>query len=214
MGGKMGDEIKRRLPLWSKVLITAVVIGLSAAFALGVSAIVTVQKLGKEWKDPVAIARVAHRIADLPEPLPAGYNYIIGIHNDFAALDIVSIEHSPDKQLLTFQYQEDLHQPNGKELLDRAYSTGLMMSPTRAQFTDVLKNGKTTIGSSEMQYLLGHTTDIIGSKGEGLVGLIVAPVAKGKKNILIYAFPTSDVPYNQQITMDLLNSIKGFGKGF
>ncbi len=204
-------QSKAGLPAWSKALMTMVCLALTSTFVLGILAILQMKKLGSEWIDPVFISRVAGRIADLPQPLPNGYHYLIGVSlptsSALTDVNVVTIQHEPDKQLLTLI---SCGAGDQNESLNRGYRMGLNMLTTNAAFTKQDERGSTKIGDLEMPYILGDTEDLFHRKAKGMVGCLQPPVKGGKKNILIYGLQTSNVPYNQQITIDLLNSIKSF----
>jgi hypothetical protein len=87
---------------------------------------------------------------------------------------------------------------------------GLTMLTTNATFTELIKTDTMKVGQYQIPYMLGQVQDVTGKQGQGLVGALRVPPNRPIKNILIYSLQTSNVPYNQQITMDLLNSIKSF----
>jgi hypothetical protein len=199
----------RGLPLWSKALIALVVLGLAAGYGFGLVAIKGTKELATQMLDPAAIARAAHDIGDFPVPLPPGYHYVIGL--SMPGLDMVTIEHAPEQQLISlfgFDREPDF---DVKHVLRYGYSQGLIMLKTTAVFTSESATKTATVANHEMPYIIGNTVEFpTKHKGQGMVGAIQIPVKERRKNILIYALQTTDVPYNQQITMDLLNSIKSF----
>jgi len=203
-------EQKQKLPLWSKFLVASVVFTLISVFAGGFSLIYGVKRLGESMKDPEEIEATARDIAAFPDPLPAGYNYSVCLHLVPIGLAIVTIEHEPDKQLITFSSIEGTLRGIDQDPLEYGYSSGLNMLTTAAKFTDVIKKGKMLVSSVEMPYILGHTLDVSQKAGEGMIGCMQLPPKQPKKNIFIYALQTTNVPYNQQVTTDLLDSIKGF----
>ena len=199
-----------KMPLWSKILI-GLMIGCSAlVFALGLTTIFGVKRVGTDMVDQKKVATAAATIAGFPDPLPNGFHYVVGLHLDGMGISIVTIAHEPDKQLFTFNGLDGTIKNEEKDLLDYGYSAGLNMLSTTAKFTDIIKKDSVAVATASMPYILGHTVDISGKAGVGMVGCIRVPADHPKKNILIYSLQTTDVPYNQQITMELLNSIKSF----
>jgi hypothetical protein len=199
----------RKLPFWSKALIALVVLGLAAVYGLGLVSISGTKELAIQMLDPAAITRAAHDIGDFPVPLPPGYRYIIGL--GMPGLDMVTIEHAPERQLISFFGFEREPDFDVKHVLRYGYSQGLIMLKTTAVFTSESEHATATVANHEMPYIIGNTMEFPDKhKGRGMVGAIQIPVKEHRKNILIYSLQTSDVPYNQQITMDLLNSIKSF----
>jgi len=203
-------DVKHGLPFWSKALIAVVVVGLVAAYAAGLVSIMGTKEIAKEMLDPAAVARAAHDIGDFPVPLPSGYRYLIGL-GLAPGLDMVTVEHSPEKQLISFIGIDGTNDVDVKHVLRQGYALGLNMLTTTAVFTSETEHGTATVANHEMPYIIGNTVDFTSKhKGRGMVGAMQIPVKERRKNILIYALQTTEVPYNQQMTMDLLNSIKSF----
>jgi len=201
--------VKPGLPLWSKALMVLAALGLIAVFVGGLMGIMGIKELGRQWLNPAAIAHAARDVGEFPTPLPSGYRYLMGL-SLAPGLDIVTIEHAPEKQLITFVAVDGTNDADVKNVLEHGYSIGLVMLTTTAQFTGVKQQGTTTVAKHQMPYIIGTTVDVSKREAEGMVGAVQIPVKEHRKNILIYALETTDVPYNQQITMDLLNSIKSF----
>jgi hypothetical protein len=199
-----------KMPVWSKILIGLMIGSAALVFALGLTTIFGVKRLGNDMVDQKKIAAAAATIASFPDPLPAGFHYLVGLHLDGMGVSLVTIAHEPDKQLFTFSGLEGTIKSEEKDLLEYGYSAGLNMLSTTAKFTDIIKKDSVAVANSSMPYIIGHTVDISGKAGAGMVGCIRVPADHPKKNILIYSLQTTDVPYNQQITMKLLNSIKSF----
>ncbi|HEY9778289.1 MAG TPA: hypothetical protein V6C81_31290 [Planktothrix sp.] len=204
------------LPLWSRALITLVVLVFAALFAGGISTIYGIDRLGKLMNDPAYVAGAAHDIAQFPAPLPHGYHYLVGLSLPALGAEgiaAVTVEHDPDKQLTTFicvgsdaSESEDV-----QDLLERGYSVGPFMLNTCAKFVTLKQKSKMTVAGHEMSYIIGDTVNkLTDEKGQGMVGCMQIPQKGGRKNILIYALQNSNVTYNQQITLNLLNSIKSF----
>lgn len=208
---KSATTVKQRgWPWWAKTLISLVVIAITGAFALGLTVIFGMKRLGNDMVNPVLVEKAAHEIADFPEPLPDGYQYLLGLNLPEVGLSTVTIEHQPDKQLLTFSLKRGEMKGDLNDLLDFANQLGLNMLITTAKITDVTERGKVKVGEYEIPFIRGKTIDVNQQPGEGFVGALQTPVKQPKKNILIYALQSGKVPYNQQITMNLLNSIKRF----
>jgi hypothetical protein len=166
--------------------------------------------LAGEMLDSAAIERAAHDIGSFPAPLPTGYRYLIGL-GLAPGLDMVTVEHAPEKQLISFICIDGASDVDVNHVLSQGYALGLNMLTTTAVFTSETQQGTAKVANQEMPYIIGNTVDFASKhKGQGMVGAVQIPVKERKKNILIYALQTTEVPYNQQITMDLLNSIKSF----
>ncbi len=157
---------------------------------------------------PERMQRTALKIAQFEEPLPVAYKYLMAA--DFQIMRFLVIEHEPSHQQIAFYGLSGLtSERDAKNLLDRAYDMGINTVYTVAKFHDLKSRGNEKVAGQEMRYLIGEFTDpSTGRKADGLVGCI--SLNKAAKNILIYSYPDRDHAYNQQATMDLLRSIKGF----
>jgi hypothetical protein len=222
-------EPRKSLPAWSKVLIALVVVSLGGVFASTISVFMYVRTIAKQASDPLAIKATAQAIAHFPEPLPAGYKYDLCI-NAAPFMQSVTVEHDNDGQLVSLFAAPNSASQDINALVSRAYDYGI--SPlfsssndtigVQQKFQDVKSKGEETVGNEKMAYIVGELAESDQSqpgkqasgskpdkqKKQGMVGCIWAK--ESRKMILIYALQTSDSPYNQQVTMDLLKTIKGF----
>lgn len=199
-----------KLPWWAKLAIGLAIAAITSSYIWGIALIAAFQKVARQFQDPVQIAHAAHRIADLPDPLPAGYRYLAGIELPAFALDIVTIEHEPDKQLITLLCVSAPDNASAKQVVDENVKNGMNMLVTSARMQEAQPHAALQVAGKEVDYVIGKTQDINGRKAQGLIGCVQLKIANGRKNILIYALQTTNTPYNQQITVDLLNSIKSF----
>lgn len=211
--------------------MTLVVLAMGATFASAVSVFMFCKSLAKQSVEPEVIRRTAQQIAQLPDPLPPGYKYQLCI--PFAPfITSVSIMHEDDKQLITLFSALAGSEQDPKEMASRAFDMGINPlasisgdEPTPVlRFQEVKSKGEETIAGQKMPYIVGEIAGPSGTpqddsgqakkekadkkERQGMVGCIC--VKEAKKIILIYALQTSDSPYNQQVTMDLLKTIKGF----
>lgn len=166
------------------------------------------RQLAVDAYEPDKILITAQRIAQFPQPLPDGYKFLIAA--DFKVMQFLVLEHEPSHQQLTFYgLPFAFSEENSKNLLDRAYDMGINAAYTVAKFHDLKSRGQEKVSGETMNYMLGTFTNPANERdAEGFVGCI--GLNKAAKNILIYSYPDADHAYNQQVTMNLLNSLKGF----
>jgi hypothetical protein len=155
---------------------------------------------------PEKMKRTAALIAGFSEPLPEGYKYLMAAN--FQIMQFLVIEHEPTHQQIAFYGISGVtNEQDAKNLLDRAYDMGINTVYTVAKFHDLKTHGSAKIDGQQMNYLIGEFTDPVSDrKADGFVGCI--SLNKAAKNILIYSYPDRDHAYNQQVTMNLLNSLK------
>lgn len=205
-------SIKRALPLWANLVIAFTLVFLFAAYSAGIWGIFAIRQAHYDSLNLDKIKRVAAGIGEFPDPLPEGFRYVNGLHiSFFKEIEALTLEHQPDKQQISIFATIENTALDPKKLLDGA----LDESPFRAladqpKFQEVKERGETQIASVPMPYIVGETVGNSGRRAMGMVGCLQPKVKDGVKRILIYALQTSDVPYNQDTTLKLLNSIKGF----
>ncbi len=158
---------------------------------------------------PEKMQATAQEIAQFPQPLPEGYKFLMAAN--FEIMQCAVIEHEPSHQQMAFYtvLPMAVTAEDSKNMLERAYDAGINSTYIAAKFHGLKSHGTVTVLGQQMNYLLGEFTDqLTGRKGDGFVGMI--SINKPAKNILIYSYPDRDHAYNQQVTMNLLNSLKGF----
>lgn len=194
----------RRLPNWARLIVSLVVLALTACILIVCSLPAVIQKVSKEAIDPKLMPLVAAEIGLFPEPLPAGYKY------EFACrlpLPNVQIRHEPDKQLIQIDCQPDVAEEDPQMVLNRAIDFGdQFMSVNKLH--SVKTRASATIAGCEMPYIVGEFVDDKSKNVEGMIACLC--VKEKRKTILIYARQPLGSPYNLQVTMDLLKSIKSF----
>lgn len=199
---------KKRLPLWANLLICVVVTVIVGVTYSAFEFFMLVRQISIDATIPEKMAANARQIANFPEPLPAGYHYLMAA--DLIYMTLLVVEHDPDKQQIAFYCLKGMlpQEQDAKSLLDRAYDVGINTVYTSAKFHELKGHGTEKIAAQQMPYLIGQFTDQTERKADGFVGCIC--LNKAAKNILIYSYPDRHNAYNQQVTMDLLRSIKGF----
>src|SRR5687768_3339550 len=122
----MTTEAKKGgMPLWAKILIGLVVLGILGGIAAFAGLFFFVSNTIKQAQDPAAISRTAAKIATFQEPLPAGYKFVAGL--DLMGIDTVVVENDSDKQTLTLiSYPKKETDPSAfvKRVAESGVSTG------------------------------------------------------------------------------------------
>lgn len=173
-----------------------------------VNGLIALQRLVRQSTDPQAVLRTAQSIAQFPQPLPPGYSLLVG--GRIFDLSLICIDHAPEhQQLFIYCLQGALgSDKDAKSLLDRAYDVGLNTNTFNAKFIELKESGQTKVADLDMKYRIGTYLDADNKNAQALVGCIC--VNKPAKNILIYSYPAPGNAYNHKVTMNLLDSIKGF----
>lgn len=190
------------LPLWAKILIGLVVVGIVGFIAVCVGLWVTFKNTLS--LNPEEIQRNASQIAVFEQPLPTGYKYSMGIN--LMGINTVVVEHQPDQQMI-FLICYPKAESDPETMVAKISESGVNTGSTSAKIEKIKEKGKEAVAGETMPYVMGTMSDKNGSH-EGLFGCIV-PKAK-QKTILIYAAEPSGKPYDLAVTEGFLKSIKEF----
>lgn len=199
---------RQRLPVWAVLLIVFVVLTIGSVSATAFSWLMLARQIVIDVNVPEKMQATAQKIAQFPQPLPEGYKYLMAAN--FEIMQCMVIEHQPSGQQIAFySLPGPTNDKDSKIFLDKAYEAGINTTYMAAKFNEVKSNGTIPLLGQQMNYLMGEFTDLSSNrKGDGFVATI--GLNKAAKNILIYSYPDRDHAYNQQVTMNLLNSLKGF----
>ncbi len=192
-----------RLPVWARLVIALVISSLLGLSYAAIRFADVVQSTARDAFDPKKISEVANEIFQLPVPLPAGYTYDSALNFPGPT---VKIWHEPDKQLIECFCDRNSAESDPKQVLDQAIDLHEKGLPHKIH--SLKSRGKTTVCGQEMPYIVGEFYDEQNRSVEGMTGCIC--IKEKHKTIYIYALEPYGTPYNLQITMNLLNSIKGF----
>ncbi len=200
---------KKSLPLWSKVLISLVLLVVGSFLFSTTRAITYCRNIVIMSTDPANMKRCADKVAPFPDPLPAGYAYTCGVDLDVMKLVLLAVDHTEDQQKTLFlcHLQDDPDAIETKQLLDRAYDFGITTDTAACKFTDVKTKGDLQIGPDKMLYMTGVLKDQSGHIYEGVVGCIRS-IPK-KKTVLIYSMSQPGKALNLDNCFNLLKSLPG-----
>jgi len=207
--------MKRSLPVWARIIVSLVVatmVGVGYASVRGVS---MMQQMAQDSCDPQKQRLISRKVADFPEPFPAGYSIDKAISIGMpmlatSAKDILVIKHVPDNlsiQLFSDPQADPADATDARNFLDRAIEVSSNGYPA-PKIQAVKSKGQTTICGQEMAYIVGEFKDPQERKIEGMIGCIC--VKDKHKTILIYAVEPPATPFNLETVMSLLKSVKSF----
>ncbi len=197
---------KKRLPTWAKLVIGLVLAAMISTSLLIFGMAVFFQKVAKEAQDPNALINCAREIANIETPLPPGYKFSMGF--GMFGINTITVDHQPDNQMIILISYPSKGDENAQVLVDKLYDSGLNTPQASARFQEVKEKAQTTVGGENMPYIVGVMEDKSGTKFEGLVGCICSK--KAQKSILVYGMQPPGAPYNKDVTMGFLKTIKGF----
>ena len=202
-------EEKRRLPLWSKALISLVFISVAGFLYASTLVILEYRTIVLRATDKQYMAVCAQKIAPFPQPLPSGYEYVFDLDFDWFNVVLLAIEYVPDKQKIycIANLNDTAAAISTKELLDRFYDIGITTESANYRFTDVKKKGELEIGPEKMLYMTGMLKDPSGRIYEGVVGCIRN--LDKKKAVLVWSLSEPGKSLNLDNCFNLLKSLPG-----
>lgn len=180
------------LPGWSKALITFVALGMVATL----SSVIILTSVIKHQYDisanPKAISRLARTMILLPDPLPEGYTYVLGI--DLGLFQTVSIDYK-NEQRLVFLACPTTDKKDAKEMLTQTFEQGMI---TGEKFSDVLAEGTWVIHDTKIPYRVGR---LEGKGGTGLVACVVDDLRK--RALVLYSVQPKGEKFDTKICTTL-----------
>jgi hypothetical protein len=201
---------KRPLPVWARIIVALV---LTAIVSLTYGAFRLADWIGIMARDAIDAKKmpvVAAEIGAFPQPLPDGYKYEYAYD---LPVPFVQIHHDSDNQLIQVMLillDGSIVEDDPELFINRAIDSGGIPMPTQMpnKIHAIKLKGKQIIAGHRMPYIVGEFYDEKGRNVEGMIGCIC--IKEKRKTILIYALEPFGTPYNLQVTMDLLKSIKSF----
>lgn len=199
---------KRSLPAWAMALCVLVSVTISLVIGSAFYLCIWARQISQDSSKPEYMLKTAARIANFPQPLPAGYAMKTAVDLPDIGFEVLVIEHQSDKQDICFMLTKDLGDDKPEEVLDKVTEGGINTAVYIAKFQEMKSHGQVEVAGQKMPYIVGRFKDYTGRTCDGMVACVI--VKGSAKNILIYAFPTTETPYNQESALDLIESIKSF----
>jgi len=219
-----------KFPVWATFVIAFVVASYAAVYVAGIVGIRAAQRIARELVDPKKIAMVGNAIGGMPENLPEGFFYRVGLSvNDESVRkwlgfpssedkirslattgrNFVTIEHQPDGQQIVIVTSPEEDQKDSKEILETAYELGIQTGTIIAHFKSATQRGEVQVAGVKMPYVLGEIEDANSSKTmQGMIGCI--SLKDKHRAVLVYGVQPEGDSYDLAETLDLLHCIKGF----
>jgi len=218
-----------KFPAWATLVIAFVIAGYLGVYVAGILTIQAAQRLARELFDPKNIAMVANAIGGMPEKLPAGFSYRVGLSVNEETLkkwfglpasdekikslavmgrNFLTIEHEPDGQQIVIVSSPQEEPVDSKEILEKAYEIGINTGKTAAHFRSILQRGETEVAGLPMPYVVGEIEDTNQNIMHGMMGGI--NLKDKHRAVLVYGVQPEGDSYNMTETQDLLRCIRGF----
>jgi len=194
-----------RLPIWSKIIVFLTMSGILGSIATVAYASLEVKRIAELAANPKYVATLTRKIVDLPEPLPEGFEYQIGM--DMSFLRLVSlINREAMQQYAFYDFPGSTNQKASKFTQD-AYAYGMNTPSVVGKFTALIKEGRLELLGKEMPYMLGKIKTQEGLERQGLVASCVNE--KGHA-FLFYAVQVNSEKFDMAPSIELVKSIKSF----
>ncbi len=203
------DEAKIRLPLWSKLLMLAVIVGLLATFSGAIATTLFLKKVGSDAFDPAHMRTALQEVMQFSEQLPDGYKQQMGL-SSFGYV-FCGVSHADSKQqlaLLCGSIAVDKSKSAADIAKDAFDHFGVNTASISARFYEEINHGEEDVIGEKMAYLTGRAKDAEGRDYEGLVGCIIPKTAK--KVILVYAVQPKGKSFDMSVLLNFLRNAKAF----
>lgn len=192
------------LPAWSRALIVFVVLGMIAVFSAVIIGTAILKQQFDLSANPKAISRLARSMILLPDPLPKGYSYFLGM--DLFLLKTVTIDYENGslRQRLVFFSCPTNEKTDAKEMLQQTFEQGIgtITGDAASKFTDVLTEGAWMIRDSEIVYRIGKLDGE--NAGTGLVACLVDE--NQKRALIIYGIQPNSETFDIKPCTNLLEN--------
>ncbi len=193
----------KSLPAWSKALIAFVALGMMAVLACVIIGTAVLKQQFDLSSNPKAISQLARSMVLLPEPLPKGYSYFLGM--DLFLLKTVTIDYEDGKlkQRLVFFSCPTGEKTDAKEMLQQTFEQGIgtITGDAGSKFTEVLSEGAWLIRDTQIQYRIGKLDE---NAGTGLVACVVDE--RQKRALIIYGIQPHSETFDIHPCTNLLES--------
>ncbi len=194
-----------RLPVWSKIIVFLTISGILGSIATIVYGSLEIKRIAELAGNPKYVASLGNKIVDLPDPLPKGFEYQVGM--DMSFLRLVSLINRDAMQQYTFYDFPGSTNQKAKKFTEDAYAYGMNTPSVVGKFTSLIKEGSWQLLGKEMPYMLGKVKTPEGQERQGLVASCVNE--KGRA-FLFYAVQVDNQKFDMAPSMELIKSIKSF----
>ncbi len=194
-----------RLPAWSKIIVFLTLSGILGSIAAITYVSLEMKRMAELAPNPKYVAALAKKIVELPEPLPEGFEYQVGMDMNF--LRLVSLINRKAMQQYTIYDFPGTTNQKARKFTEDAYAYGMNTPSVVGKFTELIKDGSWQLLGREMPYMLGKIKTPEGHERQGLVACSIN--AKGHA-FLFYAVQVNDQKFDMAPSMELIKSIKSF----
>lgn len=202
----MTNSLKSKpLPVWARALIVFVAFGMLAALSAVVIGTALLKQQVDHSSNPQSISRLARTIILLPDPLPKGYTYFLGMDLFLLKTVIVDYEKGDLKQRLVFFSCPTNDKTTAKEMLAQTFEQGLgtITGEAGQKFSEVLSEGAWVIRDTEIQYRIGKLEGDAG--GTGMVACLVDDNLR--KALIIYGIQPKGDSFDTKPCTTLLENV-------
>jgi hypothetical protein len=194
----VSDPEKAHIPAYLKLIIalcTLGFIGLIVVVVMGVSLI-------KKNFAPDNAVKVAHELVDLPDPLPPGWHYGVGL--DIGYQKVVNLQYMHhNRPIAMVQFIEV---PKNSHVLAKDMVAKIALPSVGGMKFESQGQGEEIIAGKKAYYVRTHTT-MMGKDSAGEIALLDLP---GERILEIQSTEQDTDKFDPALIKPLLDSVKGF----
>lgn len=192
------------VPGWLKVLLVVIVVGIVGFVGLCIFGV----NMAMDAVKPGNASKVAQELVDISDPLPSGWEYLMGMNMGFAKM--CSIKNQDGTAIVQLIEVPNTKNQTAEQIIDSAGANfdnpgAPGVSGTKGQF-EKESQGTRVVGGMDMPYLRGKMTSK-GKVAQMEIGVVVLP---GGKAVMIQELEPDSQSFDPAVTKPLLDSIKGF----
>lgn len=194
-----------RLPVWSKIIVFLTLSGILGSIATIIYCSIEIKKMTELATNTAYVSSLGKKIVQLPDPLPQGFEYHVGVDMRFLRLFSL-INRGAMQQYAFYDFPGSTNQ-KAKKFTEDAYAYGMNTPSVVGKFTALIKEGSWQLLDHEMPYMLGKIKTPEGQERQGLVASCVNEKGHG---FWFYAVQVDNQKFDMAPSMELIKSIKSF----
>lgn len=188
------------VPGWLKVLLVVIVVGIVGFVGLCIFGV----NMAMDAVKPGNASKVAQELVDISDPLPSGWEYLMGMNMGFAKM--CSIKNAEGTAIVQLIEVPNSKNQTAEQIIDSAGANfDTPGSSTKGKF-EKESQGTRVVGGKDMPYLRGKMTSK-GKVAQMEMGVVILP---GGKALMIQELEPEHESFDPEVTKPILDAIKGF----
>lgn len=195
------------VPGWLKILLVVIVVGIVGFVGLCIFGV----NMAMDAVKPGNASKVAQELVDIADPLPSGWEYLMGMNMGFAKM--CSIKRTDNAAIVQLIEVPNDKNQTAEQIIDAAAANfdnpktpGMALGNGSKGKFEKEAQGTRVVGGKDMPYLRGKMT----SQGKVTpmeMGVVVLP---GGKALMIQELEPESESFDPEAAKPILDAIKGF----